>query len=205
MVSCSAEFCPHAAVHPIKDTLLNRAVFWSTGGWGLVVSKYSASDKQFALWHFLAWMSRPEQSAHDVSRSGLCDPFRKSHLSTRYESAFLANGWGQQQVKNLFSTVLESTGLNSNAAMDFRIPGQSNYRSAWSKKQLAYLGRKERDCTNSTVDSCSTLDFVDVTPSETLSVDQLASELAAAWHKASLILRVVCFWGSFRHFGILGL
>ena len=43
-------------------------------------------------------------------------------------------------MNKMFSVILEATGLNSNAAMDLRVPAQGDYLAQWQDLQLAYLG-----------------------------------------------------------------
>lgn len=99
--------------------------FLAFGGWIGVVP--AAGSNQSAAWDYLAWLAKPEHSAHDVmdGTSGI-NPYRRSHLE---QSELWRRRLGARQAEDYLGVLRIS--LDSSAlARDLRLPGYRAYIAA---------------------------------------------------------------------------
>ncbi len=99
-----------------------QAPFLAFGGW--VASVPENSRNKAAAWDYIMWFSNPENSLHDVVKSGTgINPYRYSHF-------FALDEWSKAfspRAASEFLSVLKDSLDSPHAALDLRILGYNEY------------------------------------------------------------------------------
>ncbi|MBF0211550.1 MAG: extracellular solute-binding protein [Desulfamplus sp.] len=101
---------------------LFQAPFLAFGGW--VASVPENSKNKDAAWDYIMWFSNPENSLHDVVKSGTgVNPYRYSHF-------FAIDEWSKAfspRAASEFLNVLKESLDSPHAALDLRVLGYNDY------------------------------------------------------------------------------
>lgn len=115
-----------------------QAPFLAFGGWVASVPENSANKT--AAWDYIMWFSNPENSLHDVVKSGTgINPYRYSHF-------FALDEWSKAfspRAASEFLSVLKESLDSPYAALDLRVLGYNEYIQVLESELTAIINGKQ--------------------------------------------------------------
>lgn len=123
------------------DTQKNvfQAPFLAFGGWVASVTENSTNKE--AAWDYIMWFSNPENSLHDVVKSGTgVNPYRYSHF-------FALDEWSKAfspRAASEFLSILKASLDSPYAALDLRIFGYNEYIKVLESELTAIINGKQQ-------------------------------------------------------------
>ncbi|MBF0573028.1 MAG: extracellular solute-binding protein [Desulfamplus sp.] len=122
-----------------KQKNVFQAPFLAFGGWVASVPVNSANKD--AAWDYIMWFSNPENSLHDVVKSGTgINPYRYSHF-------FALDEWSKAfspRAASEFLSVLKASLDSPYAALDLRILGYDEYINVLEAELTAIINGKQK-------------------------------------------------------------